>query len=1094
MNNASFTLVSKSFLVLGFSCFFSFLSYNASAQTPGGNTSLTTELWLSADKVNTVIPAEGATVIEWKDLSTNGRHFVKSGTYLTPTYRVSTMNFQPALDFYDAAGNTTANQGRKLVSSAVFPVALDRAYYTFWVSELSTVLASATSATVFSFGTGTGAATGATPYNDVGWTTAGLLRHSTRSTSLTFAGTTMPKYGIGTAIVPNVSTAGVLQRQYHNGVLTTATMTANPMRNASYTASVATLGNYSAAAGFYFYGKIQEVIVLSGTLGTHISDDDRNRVQSYLAIKYGQTLGGTADYYSTDATPTKVWTRSDVTGYEKAIFGIGRDDAGGLNQKQATSYDNKTITAYLGAELKATNSANTETFATDKTYLMFSSNELTSITPYIHAAGENFSYDGSSALDTKLNFRSNRILRVQTTGSAPDISIDVHIEASHLLVSSGAAFAPATTRVYPLVNGSAQNVKLHNGDYIGFALYAPTPGGTDRGVLDIALWLSADKLSGKATTTFPLDGDNVPLWKDRSEYYRDFINSGTLLTPVFRKSTLNFQPAMDFYDASASAAANQSRKLVSRANFPLDKTKAYYTFWVSELSDVIASSAQATVFSFGTGTGTTTATPCNDVGWTTGGLLRAAVQGIDHNLSLTSTRYGIGSAIIPNSGVAQQYYYNGSLSTATGTATQLNMTMYATATYTASTAVLGNSTASTADYFFGKIQEVIVLTPSSTVYINTHDLNRIQSYLAIKYGITLGTGDYVNSAATPTTVWTRTAGYEQAIFGLARDDASGLYQKQATSSVNKTVTAYLGTDLKASNKENTESFTSDNTYIMFSSNELIGLTPYDYAAGYPFDGSTLGEKINHMNRRILRVQTVGTDLPEVSLDLNLDASYVLVSTSPSFTPANTRIYPVTNHSVHNVSLHNGEYIGFASYVPTPGGTNAALLNTELWLQSDKVDIILPSSGSNVLKWNDFSIYSRNFVKYSSAAVPVMNYAGLNYQPAVEFRSTLGTAVKLVTQSPFPISIDNAYYTFWVSEVDKAHSSAGGSVLSFDTYGTATTTNYVARVNTGQTRLATQGTNNAFNFANAAITTFPEYAIGTAIVPNDGTATSTAIIF
>lgn len=67
----------------------------------------------------------------------------------------------------------------------------------------------------------------------------------------------------------------------------------------------------------------------------------RNRIQSYLAIKYGITLGvqGTSQDY-VDSSGSVIWDQSANSGYNYDIAGIGRDDASELNQKQSKSINN----------------------------------------------------------------------------------------------------------------------------------------------------------------------------------------------------------------------------------------------------------------------------------------------------------------------------------------------------------------------------------------------------------------------------------------------------------------------------------------------------------------------------------------------------------------------------------------------------------------------------------------------------------------------------------------------------------------------------------------------------------------------------------
>jgi len=87
--------------------------------------------------------------------------------------------------------------------------------------------------------------------------------------------------------------------------------------------------------------RVAEVI----SFKTRLNDTDltqaRNRVQSYLGIKYGITLGvnGTSQDY-VDSIGSMIWNQSVNTGYNYDIAGIGRDDASGLNQKQSSSINN----------------------------------------------------------------------------------------------------------------------------------------------------------------------------------------------------------------------------------------------------------------------------------------------------------------------------------------------------------------------------------------------------------------------------------------------------------------------------------------------------------------------------------------------------------------------------------------------------------------------------------------------------------------------------------------------------------------------------------------------------------------------------------
>ncbi|CAM1361394.1 Right handed beta helix region [Tenacibaculum sediminilitoris] len=141
------------------------------------------------------------------------------------------------------------------------------------------------------------------------------------------------------------------------------------MNNIGYTSNFGVGAYISGVEGIN--GSMNEVIVYQERL----SIADKERVQSYLAIKYGITL--THNYYASDwtgATGTTLWTLGG--GYDNDIAGIGRDDNGGLNQKQSKSINTGTIVTMGLGGVAATNTANTNTFTNDKDYLLWGNNGL----------------------------------------------------------------------------------------------------------------------------------------------------------------------------------------------------------------------------------------------------------------------------------------------------------------------------------------------------------------------------------------------------------------------------------------------------------------------------------------------------------------------------------------------------------------------------------------------------------------------------------------------------------------------------------------------------------------------------------------------
>src|SRR5690606_8291994 len=105
-----------------------------------------------------------------------------------------------------------------------------------------------------------------------------------------------------------------------------------------------------------------------------------NKVESYLAVKYGFTLmqtGAEANNY-TASDNTVIWNNAANSPYYNNITGIGRDDASGLDQRQSLSINNDAlVTIYNGTysgSFPATNINNTNGFNTDLSLLLFGDN------------------------------------------------------------------------------------------------------------------------------------------------------------------------------------------------------------------------------------------------------------------------------------------------------------------------------------------------------------------------------------------------------------------------------------------------------------------------------------------------------------------------------------------------------------------------------------------------------------------------------------------------------------------------------------------------------------------------------------------------
>lgn len=102
--------------------------------------------------------------------------------------------------------------------------------------------------------------------------------------------------------------------------------------------------------------------------------------------------------------------------------------------------------------------------------------------------------------------------------------------------------------------------------------------------------------------------------------------------------------------------------------------------------------------------------------------------------------------------------------------------------------------------------------------LNATELLQVESYLGVKYSITLGNqtipSNYTSSNST--VIWTGLSAYQTNIIGLGRDDLSGLNTKQSKQN-DDSVRIYLST-LQTTNAANTATFSTDRSFVLQGSN------------------------------------------------------------------------------------------------------------------------------------------------------------------------------------------------------------------------------------------------------------------------------------
>jgi hypothetical protein len=389
------------------------------------------KLWLKAN-AGTSTSTDGAALDTWNDQAFNNHADAIGVT--RPTYRNGTrnINFNPIIDFSPASANVMKGKGGFWAQDYFVVVktnnTLDSASPTRQVpiSGRTSISSFHLDGTAFALGNFT-----ARYVNE-------LVSHSINSVPQTAStnsygrsySTTTDTY-VQETIIFNVKTnaTGTETEIYKNGkridntrgqsvaadqVTFTGNLNFSEFNNLQYNLGT---GRFSLNGniGSYLDGKLSEIISYSSAN----SAANKKKIESYLAIKNGVTLHAASsalalnqcDTDYVDSNSNVIWNFTANSGYNFDIAGIGRDDNTQLNQKQSKSENAGTVLTIGLGDILATNSANSNTFATDRSYLVWGSNGLN-----MNNSGVNLSVDLGPTTITTITEVVNRRWKVVETG------------------------------------------------------------------------------------------------------------------------------------------------------------------------------------------------------------------------------------------------------------------------------------------------------------------------------------------------------------------------------------------------------------------------------------------------------------------------------------------------------------------------------------------------------------------------------------------------------------------------------------------------------------------------------------------------------
>lgn len=417
--------------LLLFVYFFCFIS--AKAQTPGG-ISLGLSVWLKANSGTTTA---GVNVTGWTDQSPAATAVTVNGS---PDYVANGYNFNPYVRFTISSG--TGGDYLRIPNTDL------RSF--FWVAELDDLARKATHLATFDNVTN-GQPCAGCPIH--GGNNGGPVAQYHES------GYGMAQFQAAGVWRKNGDAAGIVFNSPHTGdfdIVTALGQTAVPTN--------VLMGGQSSNFAFDgrvrdWVGPVAEIVIYNGA----ITPAEANKIESYLAVKYGITLGGAGSttLFYTAPNGTTIWNMN--TGYHNNVAGIGNDMLlEGLNQPKSRSIHTPSDVVTM-----AHNNFAAPVSMANGEYLLWGRN-----TGNLAYTCQNFVHNGPA---TNISAMYNRVWRTQKTNSP----------TGNVIIEIDMALAQGPTGIGSAVNADIRlmvddNTAFNDGS-AGEHTYAPNPGFTATG-------------------------------------------------------------------------------------------------------------------------------------------------------------------------------------------------------------------------------------------------------------------------------------------------------------------------------------------------------------------------------------------------------------------------------------------------------------------------------------------------------------------------------------------------------------------------------------------------------------------------------------
>ena len=315
--------------------------------------------------------------------------------------------------------------------------------------------------------------------------------------------------------------------------------------------------------------------------------------------------------------------------------------------------------------------------------------------------------------------------------------------------------------------------------------------------------------------------------------------------------------------------------------------------------------------------------------------------------------------------------------------------------------------------YSGNVMELVGY--NAEIDLTGTERQQVESYLAIKYGITLdsvGTGgNYYNSSGSSVYQGGGGSGYFNDILGIARDDNESLYQRQSHLS-SDSVRLYLGTTPLATttNQANTATFSSNQSYIVMGDNlgNLCG------------SGSNVAAKPVAVDQRLDREWkiTYNTTANVFNMDITL-ASCAPFSSGTGNTSDLELLYSTTSSNLTTGTVMANNTNGMTISLSSGGVVTIAGLNSALASIAAAV-----SAGTTIyftLASNQFFVLPLQLTNFTAVAMPSAKSVQLTWTATDEtglasFRvmrssdGTNGQQIGQVAASENAVGPDNYLFT------------------------------------------------------------------------------------